>query len=130
MKDGKIARVKQKPCDLFPTEFYPSASNAGLVSFDGIQKEQQEVSFIKRNKTGKNILTSTRSPTDTWQSEPRTCAEGFTALSQVFKISLDLKGGEAEAGRGIAGQLNTHYSLSPAPRWVEKVPLVGTSTGS
>lgn len=113
MKDGKIANVKQKPCDLFPTEFYPSPSNAGLVTFDGIQKEQQEISFIKWNKTGKNILTST--PTDAWQSEPRICAEGFSALSQVFKISLDLKGGEAEAGRSIAGQLNTHYSLLPAP---------------
>lgn len=72
MKDGKIASVKQKPCDLFPTEFHPSASNVGLVSFDGIQKEQQEISFIKRNKTGENIFTSTRSPTDAWQSGPRT----------------------------------------------------------
>lgn len=77
VKDGKIASVKQKPCDLFPTEFYPSASKAGSVSFDGIQKEQQEISFIKRNKTGKNILTATRSPTDAWQSERRTCAEVF-----------------------------------------------------
>lgn len=68
MKDGKIASVKRKPCDLFPTEFYPSASNAGSLSFDEIQKEQQKISFIKCNKAGKNILTSTRSPTDAWQS--------------------------------------------------------------
>lgn len=44
MKDGKIASIKQKPCDHFPTEFYSFASDVGPIwganwGFEGIQKE-------------------------------------------------------------------------------------------
>ena len=39
----------------------------------------------------------------------------FVVLSHLFKISLDLKGGKAKKGRGIAVQLKAHYSLSLAP---------------
>lgn len=51
MKDGKRASVKQKACDHFPTKFYPFACDVGPVRFEGIPKEQ-EISFMKRNKTG------------------------------------------------------------------------------
>lgn len=44
MKDGKIASVKQRPCDHFPTQFYSFASDVGPIRgadwrFEGIQKE-------------------------------------------------------------------------------------------
>lgn len=44
MKDGKIASIKQRPCDHFPIQFYSFASDVGPIRgpdwrFEGIQKE-------------------------------------------------------------------------------------------
>lgn len=44
MKDGKIASIKQRPCDHFPTQFYSFASDVGPFQgadwrFERIQKE-------------------------------------------------------------------------------------------
>lgn len=105
--------------------FYPSVSNVGSFNPDGIQKEKQEISFIKQNKKGekgeKKKSTTATSYIPALSAtlarvNPKPSSRVFTALSPRFKISLDLKGGEAEAARGIAGQLKAHYSLCPAPR--------------
>lgn len=84
-------------------------------SSEGIQKEQQEISFIKQNKRGEihmRHFISTSSLRERLAKWTQNLLWGFMALSLLFKISLDLKGGEAEAGRSIAGSLKL-ITLSP-----------------
>lgn len=52
MKDGKNSALNKSHVT-WTKLFYPSGSNVGSFNSDGIQKEQQEISFIKQNKKGK-----------------------------------------------------------------------------
>lgn len=129
MKDGKNSVLNKSPVTCFNLSFMPLFLMLASFRADGIQKEQHEISFLKQNKMGEK---NHRFSQSRLAKRTQNLLRGFIPLRLLFEISLDLKGGKAKAGRGIAVQLKAHYSLSPAPCWVEKawLPLVDTSTGS
>lgn len=52
MKDGKNSMLNKSPVTCFKLSFIPLFLMLAPFSSEGIQKEQQEISFIKQNKRG------------------------------------------------------------------------------
>lgn len=135
MKDGKNSVLNKSPVTCFNLSFIPLLLMLASLALTGFRKNNKR--FPSKNRTRRgggshaalHIQKFSQSLLAMWTWN---LLWGFVTLSLLFKISLDLKGGEAKAPRGIAVQLKAHYSLSPAPCWVEKawLPLVDTSTGS